>query len=184
MKRPVIGTIVILALLAGGLYLGFTYRAPATDATRNSSGPAARAAIQASLDLMLPPTANAVQCHEQDVERAKRVYARFDVPSVELPELLEQAPIFPKVAELKPNAELVTAMAGQSDPVKRPWWDLAQAAAPSSDGMEAGVTAAQRSGRRNAAPAVLKWRVQMAAMPFGPGVTRVYVAFTEEPAGE
>ena len=173
MKRPVLGTISILAILAVGLYLGYVYRDRLPESNRNSAGPAARAAIQSSLDLLLPATAGDIRCYEEDVERAKLLFARFDVPTAELPALLDQRPIFPAYAELKPDPELHRAMAAQADPLKRPWWDVEHLKE---------LTAAQKSGRRNAAPAVLKWRAQVAATPLGPSVTRVYIAFSEEPA--
>jgi hypothetical protein len=173
MKRPIIGTISILALLAGGLYVGWNYRDKVPEATRNSYGPAARSAIQASLDLILPPTSGEVYCYEEDVERTKLVFARFDVPTLELPALLADQPQFPALADLAADPALLSGMIAQADPARRAWWQPEQLRNP---------TCAQKSGKRNAQPAVLKWRVQVCVAPLSAQTTRVYVAFSEEPA--
>jgi hypothetical protein len=183
MKRPVLGTISILLLLAVGLYLGlyqFRDRVPGgtagTDGNRSYSGAAARSAIQANLDLIVPATAGTVYCQDEDLERTKLVFARFDVPTIDLPSLLDQRPIFPAYADLKPDPVITRAMAAQADATQRPWWDLKPEAKE--------TLAGHKSGKRNAAPAVLKWRIQVAAIPLPGGASRVYIAFSEEPAAD
>jgi hypothetical protein len=175
MKRPLISTISILALLAGGLYVGWNYRDKATDATRNYYGPAARSAIQASLDLIVPPSAGDVYCYEEDVEKTKLVFARFDIPAFEVAPLLAQQPQFPAASDLAADPALLTGMIAQADPARRAWWQPEQLRNP---------TCAQKSGKRNASPALLKWRVQVCAAPLSSQTTRVYVAFSEEPTAK
>jgi hypothetical protein len=174
MKRPLLGTISIFVLLAGGLLLGWNYRDRIPEGARNSAGPAARSSIQASLDLILPPTAREVYCFEEDVERTKLVFARFDVSTIELAPLLAEQPQFPSVGDLTADPALLTGLIAQADPAKRAWWQPEQLRNP---------TCAQKSGRRNASPAVLKWRVQVCAAPMSQQMMRVYVAFSEEPVG-
>jgi hypothetical protein len=175
MKRPVIGTISILVLLAVGLYLGlYRFRDRVEDGARAYSGAAARSAIQSSLELLVPPTAGNVYCQQEDVERTKLVFARFDIPTIDLPALLDQRPTFPAYGDLKADPATARAMAALVEPGGRPWWDLNLEAKELASG--------QRSGKRNAAPALLKWRVQVAALPISPSTSRVYIAFAEEPA--
>lgn len=175
MKRPVLGTISILVLLAGGLYLGlYQFRDRVEDNARAYSGAAARSAIQSSLELLVPPTAGNVYCQQEDVERTKLVFARFDLPTLEAPALLDQRPIFPAYTELKADPATARAMSALADRAERPWWDLPPEPRETVCG--------QKSGKRNAAPAVLKWRVQVAATAISPSTSRVYIAFAEEPA--
>jgi hypothetical protein len=172
MNRPVIGTLCVLALLALGLYLGWTYKDHSDQDRGNWSGPAARSAIQASLDVVLPPTAGEVHCYEEDAGHARRLYATFDLPPAELPTLLYQRQMFPEVGQLKTDPSLVSTMLAQADPLKRPWWRL--------EPLPADTVAGEKSGRRTGAPAAIKWRVQVCAAPLSPQATRVLVLLSEE----
>jgi hypothetical protein len=176
MNRPVVGTLSILALLGGGLYFAWSYKdKPVFEPGQNSyEGAAARSAIQAWLELPLPASASDVHTSMEEIGRTKVVYARFDVPPVELPALFDQGSRFPEAAKLVADASLVQAMGSLGDPM-RPWWQVDQLT---------DATAAQKSGKRNVAPAALKWRVQVCAGTAAGGMTRVYIAFSEEPVEE
>src|SRR5580765_7652030 len=111
MNRPVIGTVSILALLGGGLYFAWNYKDAAPQNNRASyEDAAARSAIQSWLDLALPNSASQIHCSVENLERTKLVYARFDIPPVELPGLFDRQPRFPAAAELVSNPELLRGM--------------------------------------------------------------------------
>lgn len=176
MNRPVLGTISILALMGAGVYVAWNYYkdSPAAPTARTTyEGAAARSAIQAWLDLALPPSSTDVRCMVEDLERNKLVYARFDLPSVELLSLFDQPARYPRPGELVTDPSLLEAMKALADP-QRPWWQLDSP----------GAVCAQKSGKRNVAPATLKWRVQVCTVPLSDSTTRVFVAFSEEPADE
>lgn len=173
MKRPLFGSICILIILGAGLYFAWEFKDSQTQPGRSAfEGAAARSAIQAWLDLPLPPTATDVHCAMEEIENAKLVYVRFDVPPIELPSLFDQQPRFPAAIELKPDDTLFHAMSALADPL-RPWWQMEQLKS---------VRCAQKLGKRNVAPASLKWRTQVCAAGVSPEVTRVFIAFSEEPA--
>jgi hypothetical protein len=65
---------------------------------------------------------------------------------------------------------MLSAMATLSDP-KRPWWQVEKLK---------GAVCGQKSGRRNVAPATVKWRVQICMADVSATTTTVYVAFAEE----
>ena len=172
MNRPVIGTISILALLGGGLYFAYTYKDKANPGVVPAyEGAAARSAIQAWLDLPLPASAQNVHCMTENIEPSKLVYACFDIPTVELPSIFDQPTRFPLAAELVPDPGLVEAMNALAD-AQRPWWRI----------NPKGAVCAQKSGKRNVAPATLKWRAQVCSTPISPEMSTVFVALSEEPA--
>jgi hypothetical protein len=172
MNRPVIGTISILALLGGGLYFAYTYKDKAMPgAVPAYEGAAARSAIQAWLDLPLPASARNVYCMTENIEPSKLVYACFEIPTVDLPSIFDQPQRFPIYSELVADPGLVQAMNALAD-ARRTWWKIDPK----------GAVCAQKSGKRNVAPATLKWRAQVCSVPISPEMSRVFVAFSEEPA--
>ena len=173
MNRPVLGTVSILALLGGGLYFAWTYKDSTSQSPpRPYQGAAARSALQAWLDLPLPASATDVHCSMEVLERTQLVYARFDIPPIELPSLFDQQRRFPESTRWVADASLLQSMGALADP-QRPWWEVDKIP---------GAVGAQKSGTRNVAPATLKWRVQVCAASLSPSLTRVYIAFLEEPA--
>jgi hypothetical protein len=174
MNRPVLGTISILALLGAGFYFAWTYRnQPGPSVRRSYEEAAARSAIQAWLELPLPASAVDIHCMVEDLERTKLVYARFDIPTIDLPPLFDQPGNYPNYGELVPNPSLLEGMKALADP-QRPWWQLDLP----------NPLCAQKSGKRNVAPAALKRRVQVCAAPLSASISRVFVAFSEEPVDE
>jgi hypothetical protein len=175
MKRPVVGTISILALLAAGVYLAFLYKdAPQDVPVRCYEGAAARAAIQSSLEFSLPPGAADVHCCIEALGRTQLVFARFDVSPIELPGLFGEQPRYPGLDEFKADPQVRQSMAAMAD-ASRPWWQV---------GRHETATFAHRSGQRNVPPAALRWRVQVATAQVSTASTRVYVAFSEEPQAD
>lgn len=174
MNRPVLGTISVLALLGGGLYFAYTYKDKApTGVVPTYEGAAARSAIQAWLDLPLPASAQDIHCMTDNLEPSKLVYARFDIPTVDLPSIFDQPQKYPLYAELVADPGLVRAMNALADS-QRPWWQI----------KSTGALCAQKSGKRNVAPAALKWRAQVCSTPVSPTISRVFVAFSEQPADD
>jgi len=175
MNRPVLGTISILALLGGGLYLASTYKDKPADPVRtNYEAAAARSAIQSWLELPLPGSASNVHCMVENLERTKLVYACFDLPTVEMVSLFDRQTRFPMWTEMVADPALLQAMQALSDGQK-PWWQIGQVA---------DTVCAQKAGKRNVAPAALKWRTQVCAIPISETTKRVFIAFSEEPVEE
>ncbi len=177
MKHPVVGTIALLAILAGGAYIGWQFKDRRVEGVRNTSGPAARAALQASLGLELPRSAYDPSCFEEDLEKTKLVFAGFDIPAIELPDLLSQLHdsnlTLPGFQELTSDNTLFESMKLQSSKVdpRHVWWKLEELKNP---------RCASRTGRRNSNQLV--WRVQVCAGETSASNYRVYLAFSEEPA--
>jgi hypothetical protein len=175
MKRPVVGTLSVLALLGLGVTLALNFKdeakAPNADATYE--GAAARARFMGEFDFALPPTAGDVHFAVEFLDRTQLTFVRFNVPESELPGLVPDQNRLPAYNELRADPALVQAMAVLTGP-QRPWWQVAQL------GKE--VAAGQKSGQRQVAQAGTRWRVQMCAGAVGPGaMTRVYIAASEEP---
>jgi hypothetical protein len=175
MKRPVLGTLSILALLGAGIYLAVQYKdeaqAPrAADACYE--GAAARSKFMDQFDFALPAAADDVRLCVEYAERTQLSFARFDVPAAEMVALFPERSRFPEWADLRADAALVQSMSVLTG-AQRPWWQLA----PSKE-----AVAAQKSGQRTAAGTTLRWRAQVCAAPLSQGVMRVYVAASEEPS--
>ena len=191
MKRPVVGSIALVLILAGGLYLAWQYKDRVReDGTRATSGAAARSAIQASFGIILPATASGVYCYEEDLEKTKMAFARFDIPTIDLPTILDQRRdgdlAFPMASDLKVDGETLGQMGAQRD-ARRPWWNVDRTDSGAGSGASAdsrtlrNPTCAQKLGVRNSGSAQLRWRVQVCAGDLDSMTSRVYIAFSEEP---
>jgi hypothetical protein len=174
MRRPVLGWLLILVLLAGGLVAGVLVRRESGTGrrVRTFAEPGSRAFIETSLRVILPATATNVTAAEDGEGASYRVLARFDVPPLEFPGVLEQNAMLPAAAELKEDEGSLEAIRVAGDPQTRAWWqpELLQ-------GARCGV----RAGRRNRGPGAVAWRVQVCAGEAEGGYTRVYLAMDEEP---
>src|SRR5436190_4627017 len=126
MKRPVLGTLSILALLGGGIYLAVQYKDDAQSprtADACYEGAAARSKFMEQFDFALPASADEVRLCVEYVERTQLSYARFDVPAAELIALFPERSRFPEWSDLRPDAALVEPMSVLTSP-QRPWWQL------------------------------------------------------------
>ena len=106
MKRPVLGTLSILALLGGGIYLAVQYKDDAQSprtADACYEGAAARSKFMEQFDFALPASADEVRLCVEYVERTQLSYARFDVPAAEL-------------IALFPDPNIPSAVAAQGTP--------------------------------------------------------------------
>jgi hypothetical protein len=183
MKRPVVGTLSVLALLGLGVFLALHFRdeAKSPDGDASYEGAAARARFMAQFDFALPASADDVHYATEFLDRTQLTFVRFDVPSAELPTLVPEDKRLPGYDELRADPALVQAMSVLTGP-QRPWW---QVGAFARDG--ATVVAGQKSGQRQVAQAGTRWRVQLCAGGIGAGaattMTRVYIAASEEPLG-
>ncbi|HSI34547.1 MAG: hypothetical protein ACAI43_20390 [Phycisphaerae bacterium] len=192
MKHPVLGTLALLAILAGGLYAAWWYKGQPLEmgGTRATQGAGARSALQASMGLILPPSASDVYAYEEEAERTKLVFARFDIPAVDLPALLDQRRdaelTFPSAADLKADADVLGQMGAQRD-ARRAWWNVDGAEAASGTGAvrtPRNFRCAQKMGQRNSGVAKIRWRVQVCAGDLDAMTSRVFIAFSEEAVGK
>jgi len=192
MKRPVVGTIALLLILAGGLFLAWQYKDSAREnGTRSTSGAAARSAIQASFGIILPSTASGAYCFEEDLEKTKMAFCRFDIPTIDLPGILDQRREgdlkFPSSTDLKTDGETLGQMGAQRDS-RRPWWNVDRTDSGTGGGTAGdsrtlrNPNCAQKMGLRNMGAAQLRWRVQVCVGDLDAMTARVYIAFSEEPA--
>jgi hypothetical protein len=177
MKRPVLGTLSILALLGAGIYLAVQYKdeaqAPRAE-DKCYEGAAARSKFMEQFDFALPATAEDVSLCVEYPTRTQLTFVRFDVPEIEYPALFPETGRLPVTADLKADEDLVNTMKLLASD-RRPWWRVG----PTKD-----AVAGQKSGQRAAAGTTLRWRTQVCAAPVARGVMRVYVACSEEPLGE
>jgi hypothetical protein len=173
MRRTLLAWIVILSLLCGGLVVGYRLQRGTRGATqaRSFAERGARSFIQSSLNVILPPGATEISAAEESAGSTYRVLARFDVPPLELPSLLQQNAMLPGAGELKEDDALLQWIASAGDPARRPWWQ--------PDGLK-NARCGQRAGRRNQGTAVVAWRVGVCAGAGG-GYARIYVVMEEEP---
>ena len=176
MRRPVLGWLLIVVLLAGGLVGGILARRGDEDKNKSRSRtfgePGSRAFIESELSLVLPPKATNITAAEEGEGSSYRVLARFDVPPLEFPGVLEQNSMLPSANELKEDDALLEAIRSAGDPPARSWWQPDQLHGP-----RCGV----RAGRRNRGPGVVAWRAHVCAGQAEGGYVRVYVAMDEEP---
>lgn len=181
MNRPLVATLAVSIILAVGLYVGYKYKDKVEPNEGTWRGPAARSKVQEYLELLLPLSASDVVCRAEELGKGKFVYIRFDVAASDLPALLEQGkgvenmPTLPSSNMLVRDQVLLSAMAALADPRSRPWWQVDQLTDP---------MCGQKSGTRNLGAAQLKWRVQVCYGQIPTHSARVYIAFSEEPAGK
>jgi hypothetical protein len=177
MKRPVLGTIAILILLCGGLYVGYTLqdRAPDRAVSRTFADNGARAFMDKSLRIIPPSEARDLSAAEESAGQSYSVLARFDLPPQELDSLLKQNDAFPTAVELKDDPAVLQSVIALGDAAKRPWWQPEQLQ---------GAHCAQRTSRRKQGTGFVKSIRYLCAGPGDAGYTRIYVALVEEPEGK
>src|SRR3954447_16532692 len=127
MKRPVVGTLSVLALLGAGIYLAVQYKDDAQAprmADASYEGAAARSKFMEQFDFALPAAAEDVRFGVENVDRTQLTFARFDVPEVEYPALFPEQSRFPATSDLRANGPLVESMSVLASP-QRPWWQIA-----------------------------------------------------------
>jgi hypothetical protein len=176
LKRPVLGTITILVLLCGGLYVGYTLRdgGAGRPVSRAYADSGARAFIEKSLRVIVPYEARDVLAAEEGAGGSHAVLARFDLPPREVDSVLRQNETLPQVTELKEDPAVLERMAGLAEAAKRPWWQPESLSGPQC---------AQRVGRRTAGSAVVTSTIYVCAGTAEAGDMRVYVALVEEREG-
>ena len=174
MRRSVLGWLLIPVLLAGGLVGGILARRGDADKprARTFGEPGSRAFIESALRVILPPGATNITVAEEGEGASYRVLARFDLPPLEFPAVLEQNEMLPPAAALKEDDVLLEAIREAGDPHTRQWWQPDQLQGARCD---------VRAGRRNRGPGVVAWRVYVCAGQVDGGYMRVYVAMDEEP---
>jgi hypothetical protein len=176
MRRSLVATCAILLLLGGLWFIGYRYQRRAADAVqmRSFADQGARSFIQTSLNLILAEKAGEIYAVEESAGATYRVLARFDVPPLELPSVLQRNAMLPGAGELKEDDATAQWIASAGDPGAREWWR--------PDALK-GARCGQRSGRRRqGTAAAVDWRVGVCAGAGGGGYTRVYVVLEEGPA--
>ena len=176
MKRPVLGTITILVLLCGGLYVGYTLRhgGAGRPVSRAYADSGARAFIEKALRIIVPYEAREVLAAEEGAGGSHSVLARFDLPPRELDSVLRQNETLPQATELKEDAAVLERMATLADAGKRPWWQPQRLS---------GAQCALRVGRRTAGSSIVTSTIYVCAGTGEAGDMRVYVALVEEREG-
>jgi hypothetical protein len=177
LKRPVLGTITILVLLCGGLYVGYTLRdgAAGRPVSRAYADSGARSFIEKALRVIVPYEAREVLAAEEGAGGTHAVLARFDLPPREVDSVLRQNETLPQMAELQEDPGSLELIGALANAAKRPWWQ---------PGRLAGARCAQRVGVRRVGSSVVTSTIYVCAGTGEAGDMRVYVALVEQRAGK